>query len=758
MMRFIGKHWPLLLSIALLGIVLFTATTDVWAQSASDDFTETMFEVAGKLFGWFADSILNPLFDICRTIFLSTFNFTIIDFGSYWSSDGPFSGLSGIWGIFRDLVNIVIVILFIFSSILTILSESAFGINRTKTLLALVGAAVFVNFSGFIAFFLVDLSHVILIIFGDQVFDANTFAKMDVFEEEINLAIGLSSLSTQNAFPLLYSFSKMIVYTFLSVGFLAFSLLLIERFLFAIVLILTSPIAFLGFFVKKSGMGSSSPGSFIARGYSEWLNRFSHITIVPIIIIFGLAIIIYIYEAVFRSVMESSGVNEALINSVASASGSSGSTDPGVVKMLVGTTIANSLLIYGFFKVYAMAKNTYVYKAGAPVTKKTLNVAKGVTKSLLPSLRSGSGTLGSRLESGLSRLSSAAPSPGSGTLKTAGFKVLNKVGDLGSRTTEVAKTVADTSARTARGSAQVIKDTRDFSKAIYEGRPVQEVFEDRRKEDLKQTKDSVSVLLSKIHAVEQMAEYYKNTGGTLNRANLPPQYGKGGWQGGLKSVRGSLNRAKNLDNPEAVKRVIEQQEKEAETIYNAMKEANASAFTAEFKDINNETSFVEGEGADGTGNQNTDREQPESEKGKGSNQQKGGESTDTSSNTAEESAGGGQGADKEKSKPVSEEGAKPEQEKEGQDSPPTPSGDTEESGSATEKSEEESKKSESANESAGKEQEQNDSSAPSGDTGGSDNTAEKPAEESEEPEEDSQGTDESSNNNSAQKDGGTENQ
>lgn len=585
MTHFIGKNSALLLTAIVFCVILLMATTPAVAQSVTDSFTQTMFEVAGKLFGWFADSVLRIFFDISRSIFLETFNFTIIEFGNHWSTGGGFDGLSAIWVIFRDLVNIVIVILFIFSSILTILSENAFGINRTKALIALLGAAVFVNFSGYIAFFLIDLSHVFLIIFGDQVFDANRFAQMDVFEEEINLAIGLSTLPAENVFSLLYSFSKMVVYTFLSAGFFFFSILLIERFLFAIVLILTSPIAFLGFFVKRSGLAVASPGSYIARAYDEWSKRFSHIATVPLVMILGLTIVLYIYEGVFREVLKSVGVDKVLIDDVASASEASGA---GVTKMLVGTTIANALLIYGFFKVYAMAKSTYVYRGGLRVGKRTATIGKGLARSIpIPK------AVGSRLENKFKEWSTAHPTPGS---------VKSDIGRIGLKAISGARKTAEVS----KQAASVGRDTKDFSKAIWDGGSVQEVIQERGVEEEKKLKESLSEarkpvdgLQSRINSIEQMIEFFENTtqGGhkITEPKNIPaghPSHSRvvkswnnrfGGtttWKGAFSDIRRELGRVRKLENVDNINTVLNRQERLAKLAYNLLRTANQGTTTA----------------------------------------------------------------------------------------------------------------------------------------------------------------------------------
>ena len=168
----------------------------------------TIFLIGLRIFSW--DQYLNS----AELFFFPHFSTPLLISARTGQADGALAGLKNIWVLFRDLVNVVIVILFILSSVLMVFSESAFSVNRSKTLIALIGAAVFVNFSGFLAFFLIDLSHVLLIIFGNHVLDANSFAGIEVFDEEINLSIGLSTTAAVGELALIYAFSKIIIYLF----------------------------------------------------------------------------------------------------------------------------------------------------------------------------------------------------------------------------------------------------------------------------------------------------------------------------------------------------------------------------------------------------------------------------------------------------------------------------------------------------------------------------------------------------------------
>ena len=354
--------------------VSLIATGDAFAQEVSV-FRESIAEIANSFFGWLADSVARPLFGMARTLFLASFKFTIIEFGGYWEGKGNLVGLGPIWTMFRDIVNVLIVLLFIISSVITVLGESTFSVNRSKTLIMLIAAAVFVNFSGFIAFLLIDLSHVLLVVFADQIFNPSALVQLDVFAEEMKIMLGLSG-ARGDELSLMFSMSRLVNYVFLMFSFIAFSLVLLERFLIAIFLILLSPIASLGLFVKQTGLGNIGLGSFFTKAFDAWWKKFSQIVFTPIVLLIGITVVMSIYQRVYESVLPAGGGNLDV-----SGIGDSSADSLG---FLISILIANVILVYGFLKLYKIAKSEKWYTGaglGARVTQRSANVAKGLLKT-----------------------------------------------------------------------------------------------------------------------------------------------------------------------------------------------------------------------------------------------------------------------------------------------------------------------------------------------------------------------------------------
>ena len=353
--------------------VSLIATGDAFAQEVSV-FRESIAEIANSFFGWLADSVARPLFGMARTLFLASFKFTIIEFGGYWEGKGNLVGLGPIWTMFRDIVNVLIVLLFIISSVITVLGESTFSVNRSKTLIMLIAAAVFVNFSGFIAFLLIDLSHVLLVVFADQIFNPSALVQLDVFAEEMKIMLGLSG-ARGDELSLMFSMSRLINYVFLMFSFIAFSLVLLERFLIAIFLILLSPIASLGLFVKQTGLGKIGLGSFFTKAFDAWWKKFSQIVFTPIVLLIGITVVMSIYQRVYDSVLPAGGGTN--VSGIGDSSADS-------LGFLIATLIANVILVYGFLKLYKIAKSEKWYTGaglGGRVVQRSTNMAKGLLKT-----------------------------------------------------------------------------------------------------------------------------------------------------------------------------------------------------------------------------------------------------------------------------------------------------------------------------------------------------------------------------------------
>ena len=88
---------------------------------------------------------------------------TILEFGKSWK-DGLLSGFGVAWQVLRDLMNLVIVVMFVLTAMITAFGDGRFGVHR-KSLINLIGAAIFVNFSAFFTLLIIDISHIAFMLF-----------------------------------------------------------------------------------------------------------------------------------------------------------------------------------------------------------------------------------------------------------------------------------------------------------------------------------------------------------------------------------------------------------------------------------------------------------------------------------------------------------------------------------------------------------------------------------------------------------------
>lgn len=109
--------------------------------------------------GWGIAALAGALFDFL------VFS-TIVQFGQTITNLGLSAGISDVWGTLRDIANILIIGMFVFVAISTILSVNDYGIRRMIARLLIV--AILINFSLFFAKFIIDISHFVAIQFYEQ--------------------------------------------------------------------------------------------------------------------------------------------------------------------------------------------------------------------------------------------------------------------------------------------------------------------------------------------------------------------------------------------------------------------------------------------------------------------------------------------------------------------------------------------------------------------------------------------------------------
>lgn len=193
--------------------------------------------------------------------------YTVVHMGSY------VNGLSAVgvaWRILRDLGNIVLLFGFIILGIETILDLNFYG-GGTKLLPKLLIAAVFLNFSLFVAEAVIDTGNLFATEFYTQINGgqaAGSTTLNDNISNTVMSQLGLQtiygsalnlnnngSLSKANVFQsgnvFLVGFMSSLLFMIAAFVFFSLAFILIARFIFLIFLIILAPIGFAGFAIPR---------------------------------------------------------------------------------------------------------------------------------------------------------------------------------------------------------------------------------------------------------------------------------------------------------------------------------------------------------------------------------------------------------------------------------------------------------------------------------------------------------------------------
>ena len=278
--------------------------------------------------GFFRE-IFAALYSASKDIFFLIIKFTILDFADYWNGSVGV-GLKALWQMVRDIVNLLIVILFIVTAFFSVFGDFFF---KRKLLFGLLIAAVLVNFSAFFTLVLFDISHAFFAI-AFNMLDTHTLTSASYSA----YGIKLQSLTDSGTWNALYNMMFAVGYLFLAIGFLYLSAILIERFIVAILLVVSSPLAILGLFASK-GM----PLGVIGELFNIWKNRLFSALLNPVVMIFGLAFITVLYASISNQMPDP--------NSLADLQG------PKAHGILAQLSLATLLLVIGVFKIGQIVSN-----------------------------------------------------------------------------------------------------------------------------------------------------------------------------------------------------------------------------------------------------------------------------------------------------------------------------------------------------------------------------------------------------------------
>ena len=308
-------------TILLILLLIYFSTTFSYAL-----ITDTLINAMLKFFATITYGLLwiSIFFHKIASFFLfHALDKTVFEFRTVFEDNS----FSIIWKALRDMVNVLIALLFIYSAAVASLQTFNFGEsgilikNRSslvKKLIFLFLAASLVNFSGFFALFLIDVSNILISLFSEYVLLLERISQeYTLFQENFtgNNINGAGEgdegiyLKRQIIFNLLLT----PVVLFMAAATFLITIKIIIRFVYAIILIVTSPIAVVGYFlgVGFGEGGGKNPSGIVDRLVNLkniWFEKMWDVIVNPIILLAGVGLITAPYYNILTTIEV---VNEA---------------------------------------------------------------------------------------------------------------------------------------------------------------------------------------------------------------------------------------------------------------------------------------------------------------------------------------------------------------------------------------------------------------------------------------------------------------
>ena len=367
---FIRRRWVVFGALCLLLLCLVFVPQFVFANVV-DGITSVINAVVGGLMKG-----LELLVSLFQFLFLQVVQFTILDFANQWKDNGLLSDFRVVWQVLRDFVNLTIVVFFVLTAMMTVLdAKGQFGFHR-KGLLYLIAAAVFVNFSAFFTLLIIDVSHILFMLFFNAL-DVSTLGSFSPFS-------GYSEVLGSTAggfFNIILGVIAIVVNWFIILGILYFCIILIERYIIAMFLVLLSPLAALGFFTNMSG-GNPLANKFSGL-YKIWSERLGYVFTMPVVLIIGFALLLVLFRGALGQMVDPDNFVKLI-----------GVNTPEGRGILLQLILASIVLILGIFKVGEAAKKANLHPAIAgkfkfgELASKLVPKASSAPKAALGAFRS----------------------------------------------------------------------------------------------------------------------------------------------------------------------------------------------------------------------------------------------------------------------------------------------------------------------------------------------------------------------------------
>lgn len=297
--------------IALATLILFVGPVGVqvayaqssWALGLGGLVTGFFDHVALKIFGIILEWAIVPVFSLLMSITALLFDYTVhftLNTCNYaptrilGAAAGGECGIGAIdtgWILIRDLINISFIFIILYIAIQTIIGSTR--VNTKKMLGGVIMAALLINFSMFIAAFIIDAGNLLATSLYNSI-DAGG-ATSTLGTTPLSSAIlsgigvqGLYDVGAQGGTALILSAAtRIIIFSILIVAFAMAAILFITRTVAFIFLLILSPFGFVGMFLPK------------LKEYSQkwWSELVKQTAVAPIFLFFMTIIIFFTQEA-----------------------------------------------------------------------------------------------------------------------------------------------------------------------------------------------------------------------------------------------------------------------------------------------------------------------------------------------------------------------------------------------------------------------------------------------------------------------------
>ncbi len=232
----------------------------------ANGFTEWLSRFVGGI----GDATLGNMFEGMMSLlesafgFLAAFSGEFLDAALRYSINGDNLQIAGIvtgWTMFRDLVNILFIFILLYAAIMTILQVSSFQTRKVIVNVVLVG--IFINFSFFLAGFVIDISNGLAQTLYSTVSAPPDIGIGDVLVDRMRLdEIKEAASATSNfQFGMMHLFNA-IFFIIAAFVFLSGAFLFILRHISLMFILMLSPIAFAALILPET-----------KRYWNLWLNR-----------------------------------------------------------------------------------------------------------------------------------------------------------------------------------------------------------------------------------------------------------------------------------------------------------------------------------------------------------------------------------------------------------------------------------------------------------------------------------------------------